>query len=163
MEDNPLLLLTFLSLFHIFGAIALGYAVRVLWKKLSGDDTIPAFTAIFLLVWGSMFGCIPFAFGMDPVLPAWFPMVQIGVWGTTFVISAFLGQTVMRWAKPLLNAQVMLMVMGGIFMLAGIGAGRAMWLEGDAFQAMIFVLIFGAIGTLIFALGLVGLLKSNRV
>ncbi len=163
MEDNPLLLLAFLSLFHVFGAIALGYAVRVLWKRLRGDDTVPAFTAIFLLVWGSMFGCIPFTFGMDPALPVWFPMAQISIWGTTFILSAFFGQTIMRWAKPLLNAQVILMVMGGIFMLAGIGAGRAMWLAGDDFQAMIFVLVFGAIGALIFALGLVGLLRSNRV
>lgn len=162
MEDNPLLLIAFLAMFHIIGAIALGYAARSLWKRLHGDDTVSTFAAVFLVVWGSMFGCMPLIFGTNPILPDWFLPTQLAIWGTAFILSAFYGRAIMRWAKPLSNVHVALMVLGGIFFIAGMGAARVAWIANDVVQAGIFLVVFGGIGLLVFGIGFAGLVRSNR-
>lgn len=158
--DNPLFTLAFLSLFHIIGAIAIGSALRSIWQAIRSEQAVGVFQQIFLVIWGSLFGCIPFGFGLDPELPAWFLFAQILIWAIPFFIALFFGRTAIEWAKPLMNIKVGLMIFGGIFMLSGILGGWATFKSGEVGAAVIISLIFGAVGAIIFLLGFLKLLKT---
>jgi len=163
MDDNPLWILGFLSLFHIIGGIALGNAVRNIWRAIrnQGENTSWG-GSIFFVVWGSMFGCMPFVFGLDPALPNWFLPAQLLIWGTPFILSAVFGRAILDWASPLFNVGTGLMAFGGIFMFAGLLAGYFTFSDGELFQAMLLGGIFGVIGLGIFILGLANLFKNTR-
>ncbi len=159
MEDNPIFLLAFLSVFHVAGAIALGVAIRGIWKTIQGEGG-GIVQSILFVIWGSMFGCMPFGFGLDPTLPIWMLPAQIFIWSTTFLITVFLGRRVLDWTKPLLNVHTGLIVFGGIFMLSGMFGGYAAFNQGEVKTALLMGGVFGVIGAGIFLMGIVGLLKQ---
>jgi len=162
MEENPLFLLAFVSLFHIIGAAAVGTAVRNIWLAVRGEGGA-IFSSIFFLIWGSLFGCGPLAFGLEPGQPAWLLPAQIAIWGTAFSIAALFGRSALEWVRPLLSIQTGLIVLGGIFMLAGVIAGSvALKSESGLLEALLMGAVFGMIGFGIFLLGLVQLLKKLR-
>ncbi len=162
MDENPLFTLGFLSLFHIIGGIALGSAIRGIWRNVRSRGEGAWMPSIFFVVWGSMFGCMPFAFGFDPTLPAWFLPAQLLIWGAPFILATFFGRAVLDWAGPLFNIGTGLIVFGGIFMIAGLLGGYMIFSDGELFQAMLLGGIFGVIGLSIFILGLANLFKNAR-
>lgn len=159
--DSPLFTLAFLSLFHIIGAIAVGSAIRHIWLLLRGDESGGLFQQFFFIVWGSLFGFIPFGFGTDPNLPGWFLGAQVAIWSTAFLLSLFIGRTAIDWAKPIMNVKVGLMLFGGLFMLGGILGGWGVFKGGDVGAAIAISLIFGGIGATIFLIGFLNLLKKS--
>jgi len=158
--DNPLFTLAFLSLFHIIGAIAIGSALRSIWQSIRNEEPAGIFQQVFLVIWGGLFGCIPFGFGLDPELPGWFLLAQILIWAIPFFVTLFFGRAAMDWAKPLMNIKVGLMIFGGIFMLSGILGGWATFKSGDVGAAIAISLIFGVVGAVIFLMGFINLLKK---
>ncbi len=158
--NNPFVMLAFLSLFHIIGAIAVGSALRNIWRVIRTGEPFGTFRFVFFVLWGSLFGCIPFGSGLDPELPSWFLGAQVLIWAIPFFAALLLGRAAIDWAKPLMNIKVGLMIFGGIFMLSGILGGWATFKNGEVGGAVIITLIFGAMGAVIFLMGFLKLLKK---
>jgi len=161
MLDTPLFLLGFLSIFHIIGGIALGTALRNIWKMLRRQGG--SASGLFFLVWGGMFACIPLAFGTADDVPVWIFPTQLAIVIVTVTVTAFWEGAIQEWAKPLLNVSVGMMVFGGIFMGAGLLFGSIFAKEAeDLFFGLMFVGIFGLVGLGIFLFGLFSLFKDFR-
>lgn len=159
MEDNPLVWLGFLSIFHIIGGIALGSSVRGIRQLIRGEGGSLS-NSLFFIVWGGMFGCMPLAFGFDPAIPFWVLAAQVLILAAAFIITAIFGRTALNWLKPVFNVFTGLMAFGGIFMAAGLLGAYATLKEGELATALILGLVFGIIGLGIFILGLAGLFKN---
>ncbi|RME43082.1 MAG: hypothetical protein D6796_13540 [Caldilineae bacterium] len=163
MEMTPWFELAFVSLFHIIGAGAVGNAVYRLWLAARGEEGGTVFVAIFFLIWGTLFGCGPLAIGFDPQRPVWFLPAQVTIWSVAFIVAAFFQRRLLAWARPLFSIQTGLIVLGGVFMLAGVIAGSvALKNEGALLTALLVGAVFGMIGFGIFLLGLVQLLRKFR-
>ncbi len=160
MGENPLFLLTFLSLFHFIGAAAVGNAVRGWWKMIRGEEQISVIQSVFFAVWGTMFGCIPFGFGADPTQPGWFLPAEISIWLVAFVFAGIFGKEMLAYFRPLGNIHVLLMGLGGIFLAGGLMGGWVAFTRGDVWLGLILGVVFLIIGGGMFALGLAGLLKD---
>ncbi len=160
MKENPFFLLAFLSLFHILGAGAVGNAVRGLWQTVRGEGQIGVLQVLFFAAWGSMFGCAPFAFGIDPTLPNWFLPAQITVWLLAFVFAGILGKETMAYFRPLGNIHVLLMLLGGLFLAGGLWGGWASFTTGNVWLALAVGVVFIIIGGGMLGLGLAGLFKD---
>ncbi|MFQ5576497.1 MAG: hypothetical protein ACE5G8_05855 [Anaerolineae bacterium] len=161
METNPLLLLGFLSLFHIIGAVAVGSAVRGIAGVVFGEGGGSVAGSLYFVVWGSLFGCMPLAFGLDPNVPRWILPAQLAIWSVSFLVAAVFGRRAVDWLKPLFTLNTGLIVFGGMFMLGGVFGGYAA-LQGEApvLTALAIGGVFGVIGLGIFLLGLVNLLRK---
>jgi hypothetical protein len=162
--DNPWLLFGFLSVFHVIGASVLANAVRDLWDNVRGKDP-QGCRAAFLIIWASMFGCLPFTFGISfagsqdgtPLVLAG----QVAVWTGTFLTILFAREAVKSFAAPFLHHETMLMLFGGAFIV--VGAAVAAFLREDGqMPALMTGLTFTLIGSGVFGYGLWKLLKSTR-
>ncbi len=160
MEDNPFFLLAFLSVFHAIGAAAVGNAVRSLWQMMRGEGQVGVLQSLFFVVWGAMFGCVPFGFGADPTLPSWFFPAQMSIWLLAFVFAGILGKEALAFLRPLGNIHVFLMGFGGIFLIGGLAGGWAAFTQGDVWLGLILGVVFLIIGGAMFGLGLAGLFKD---
>jgi hypothetical protein len=163
--DSPLVLLGFLSIFHVVGAVALANGLRAIWDWLRGKERRPG-NGPFFIVWGTMFGCIPFASGLGLVTDkekVGTPLLLLGgeviVWGTAFLITLFFGDDVVDWLRPFLHPHMYLVGFGGIFMLVGAAVGSFM-IRDDILFGLLFGGIFLLVGGVIFALGVWNLLKE---
>jgi hypothetical protein len=161
--DSPLALLGFLSIFHVIGAVALANGLRTMWNWLR-DKNRGLGNGLFFIVWGTMFGCMPFAFGLGLAVDeeVGTPLVLLGqaiVWGTVFLIALFFWDDVVDWLRPFLHPHMFLVGFGGIFMLVGAAVGSFM-IRADLLFALLFGGIFLLVGGVIFALGVWNLLKE---
>jgi hypothetical protein len=163
--NDPLASLAFLSLFHIIGAAAVARGLRVMWSGLRDKKPGAAFNSLYLFVWGALFGCMPFAFGLQLAAKAsGTPLVLFGeaaVWGSAFLITLLAGDRVAGWLRSFFNADVAFIAFGGLFMLVGVGvgllAGRSQPLSGLLIGGL-----FTLVGGVVFAIGLWNLLKETR-
>ena len=161
--DNPLVLLGFLSIFHVIGALALANGLRGVWNWLRNKERGLGNT-LFLIVWGAMFGCMPFAFGLglatDQETGTF--VVLLGeaiVWGITFLAALLFWNDMIDWLRPFLHPTTFLVGFGGIFMLVG-ATTAAFVLRDDLLFGLMFGGIFMLVGGIIFALGIWNLLKE---
>lgn len=160
MLDSPVFLLAFLSIFHAIGAAAIGNAVRGWWQMIRGQENISLIQSVFFVIWGGIFGCVPFGLGADPTLPNWFLPAELLVWVVAFVGIGIFGKTVLQYLKPLANIHVFLMAFGGIFLASGLLAGWSAFSQGEIWLGLILGVVFAIIGIGMFALGLSGLFKE---
>jgi hypothetical protein len=133
--SNPIVLLGFMSLFHIVGGAVLGSTLRTIvtdWPKFN-------FQRVFALVWASLFGCMPLVFGLDQ--PAWFLPTQVAVLGTTTAFTAL----ALNWLREMAaDKNIATTFLGGVFVVAGIGTGALLVGQG----AWLLALLFGGLFTL---------------
>ena len=163
--DSPLSLLGFLSIFHVIGAVALANGLRGVWHWHSSKERGLG-NALFFIVWGAMFGCMPLAFGLGMVTDQEMgtPLVLLGqaiVWGMTFLIALFFWDDVIDWLRPFLHPTTFLVGFGGIFMLVG-AVTASFVIRDDLLFGLTFGGIFLLVGGIIFALGIWNLLKEIR-
>lgn len=161
--DSPLALLGFLSVFHVIGAVALANGLRGIWNWLHEKERGFG-NAVFLVVWGAMFGCMPFAFGLglatdDERGTSMILLGQAIVWGVSFLAALLLWNDVVDWLQPFLDTNIFLVGFGGIFMLVGAAAGSFI-VRDDLPFGLLFGGIFFLVGGLIFALGVWNLFKE---
>lgn len=138
--------LAFLSIFHVIGGAALGLTVRG-WVDNPTRENLGG--RIFLLVWGGMFGCMPLTFGLqeEPRLL----IAQLAVLLTAFAVPYFWRDRLRELAS---EQYIVMLVFGGIFLLAGLIAGSFMIREGEWLVALLFGGIFSLVGGGIFFGGL---------
>lgn len=161
--DNPLVLLGFLSTFHVIGAVALANGLRGMWIWLRSKEQGPG-RAVFFVVWGAMFGCMPFAFGVGLATDkeAGTPLLLLGeavVWGVAFLAALLFWDEVVDWLRPFLHPNIFLVGFGGIFMLVGAVAASFV-IRDDLLFGLLFGGIFVFVGGIVFALGIWNLLKA---
>ncbi len=140
MIEGSLLVLAFLSLFHILGGAGLGVALR----PLRAGDRVN----VGLAIWGAMFGGIPLFMSIET---PWLLPIQL------FEIAAAALLTFLYWERVrelLGNTAVMLIIFGGIFFMAGSGAAGMLIKQRDFGTAALFGGLFGGLGLLILLLGL---------
>ena len=163
--DNLLVLLGFLSIFHVIGAAALANGLRGVWESVRADDR-RAWNAFFFVVWGAMFGCMPFAFGLGLASDreTGTSVVLLGetiVWGIAFLVALLFWDDVIHWLRPFLHPTTFLVGFGGIFMLVG-AVTASFVVRDDLLFGLTFGGIFMLVGGIIFALGIWNLLKEIR-
>jgi hypothetical protein len=161
--DNPLVLLAFLSIFHIIGSVALANGLRTIWDWWR-DKERGLGNGVYFVIWGAMFGCMPFAFGLSLAADneVGTPLVLLGqgiVWGTAFLIALLFWDDVVDWLRPFLHPNVFLVGFGGIFMLVG-AAVASFTIRDDILFGLLFGGIFMLIGGVFFAFGIWTLLKE---
>ena len=140
MIEGSLLVLAFLSLFHILGGAGLGAALRPL--RDGGKVNVG------LAVWGAMFGGIPLLMSIE--VP-WLLPLQL------FEIGAAGLLTLLYWERIqelLGNTAVLLILFGGVFFMAGSGAAGMLIKQRDYGTAALFGGLFGGLGLLVLLLGL---------
>jgi len=156
-------MLGFLSIFHVIGAVALANGFRATWQWLR-DKERGLGNGLFFVVWGAMFGCMPFAFGLGLAVDAEMgtPLVLLGeamIWGTVFLTTLLFWDDVVDWLRPFLHPHMFLVGFGGIFML--VGAAAAIFIvRDDIFFGLMFGGIFLLVGGVVFAIGVWNLLKE---
>ncbi|HEX7587676.1 MAG TPA: hypothetical protein VF478_05115 [Anaerolineae bacterium] len=142
--------LGFVSIFHILGGIALGYAVRGLRNGFDGRK-------IFFLVWGAGFGCIPLAVGAGIFSDAhaiYLFGIEILVLASAIVVTALIPDEILDTFR---SPELVPIEMGGLFILIGIVVGGAM-LKTDPLFTILFGGSFAGAGALLFIRGLRALL-----
>lgn len=150
--DNPLFLLGFFSIFHLIGGGAIGATLRR-WVQRGLQAGIV--NSLFMLVWGGMFGCMPLAFGLQPMaengLPLWLLPAQVTVLVTAIAVSYFFFEQI---RAKFFRTSFFLMGFGAIFAVAGLGAGSAVKHSGeDPLTGLMFSGLFFAVGAAIFYAG----------
>lgn len=162
--DNPWLLVGFLSIFHVIGASVLANALRELWGGIREKDPRGCRGA-FLMVWASIFGCIPFTFGIAYAgSEVGTPMVlvgQVAVWMGTFLTVLLARDAVRQLAEPFLHRETMLMLFGGGLIVGGVAVAAFLRGEGQLAGLMTGVTSV-VIGSGVFGYGLWKLFKSTE-
>jgi hypothetical protein len=163
--DDPLMMLGFLSIFHVIGAVALANGLRSVGRGLR-DKELKAASGFFFVLWGTMFGCMPFAFGLGLAADkeGGTPFVLLGealVWGSVFLMALLAWDEILDWLRPFLHPDIFLIAFGGIFMLVGMGAGGLI-VQDDPQSGVLSGGIFVLGGGLMFARGVRRLLKQIR-
>lgn len=155
MEDLPLgLVLSLLVPFHVAGGAALGIALRNLFQ--GGFKPSKIFQHGFFLVWGSMFGGIPLAFGLA-LGAGWVIALQLCIFVGTiaFVILRY------PWLRDLYSQPGMFVATFGLgFFVVGIAVGSLLT-DAEAPIGLLLALIFGVTGAVITGIGVWLLLRSR--
>ena len=121
--DSPLLVFGFLAIFHIIGALVMASAVRGLRERLREGEVVGC-QGSFLLIWATMFGGLPFLFGVqfarreDGTL--FFLLGQAMVWTATFVVALVAHQGILGILERFLTEEILLMLFGGAFLVTGV-------------------------------------------
>jgi len=163
--ENSLASLAFLSLFHIIGATAVARGLRAVWSGLRDGKPGAAFSSLYLFVWGVLFGCMPFTFGVQlATKESGTPLVLFGeaaVWGSVFLIALLAGDRIAGWLRSFLNADVVFIAFGGLFMLVGVGVGLLAG-QSKPLSGLLVGGLFTLVGGVFFVIGLWNLLKETR-
>jgi hypothetical protein len=140
MIESPLVALAFLSLFHVLGGAGLGIALR----PLRVGDRVN----VGLAIWGAMFGGIPLIMSVETpwLLPAQFFLLAVAA-----LLAFFYWD---RIRELLGNANVLLILFGGVFFMAGSGAAGMLIEQRDFGMAALFGCLFGGLGLVVLLLGL---------
>ena len=145
MKDS-ITILAFLSIFHLLGGAAIGFSVRGI---LRGK---PSLVSLFMIVWGAMFGCMPFAIGASLFIaleaPHWIA-AEAGVLLVALIASALIPDTLLETLK---SPAVSAIAFGGLFMLVGLGVG-AVTMMHEPLLALLFGGSFTGAGALVFFTG----------
>lgn len=140
--DSPIIILAFLSLFHVLGGGAIGMAFRDI--RLGNKGCRDSF---FFIVWGSMFGGIPLFFGISA--PTLFP-IQVLILLVSFFATFFFWDQI----KDILGkTAIMTMIVGGVFFVVGCAAVGFLVKTGDLIMAILFGLVFGGLGGVLVYIG----------
>jgi hypothetical protein len=162
--ENPLVMLGFLSTFHVIGAAALAYGLRGVWSGLR-DKGRGVGSAFFFILWGTGFGCLPFAIGLGLATEdGGTPLVLLGqalIWGSAFLAALLAWDAILDWLRFFLHPDMFFIAFGGIFMLVGAIVG-SLTLQDDPQFGLLFSGIFMLVGGIIFAIGVWRLLKEIR-
>lgn len=143
--------IAFFSLFHVIGGAALGITLRG-WVNNPTRENL--FGRFFFLIWGGMFGCIPLAIGIENGTMA----VQIVILLIAIVVP-FIWLDHLR--EMVSDKNVVMVGFGGIFLIAGLVAGGAMFREREWLFAALFGGIFSLVGGSIFVSGLLNLMRGT--
>jgi hypothetical protein len=162
--DNPWVIFLFLSVFHVIGAAVLADTLRKLQRSLREREPMGC-RLIFLMVWASMFGCIPFGVGAGlagtagraPLLLT----AQVLVWTSTFLVSLLAPQALRQTLQPFLHEETLLMLFGGGFLVGGLAVASLVTRE-EGPEGILWGGFFALVGALIFGYGLRKLLRSTR-
>jgi hypothetical protein len=147
-------LLAFLLPFHVGGGVAIGVALRRIFQD--GFALSKVFRQGFLLVWGSMFGGIPLAFGISEGV-GWLVVPQLVAFlGTIALVTIF-----HPWLRELYSQPGMFVgTFGLVFLVIGIGVGFTFAGDGDS-VGLLLALVFGGIGAIVTAVGIWLLLRRR--
>lgn len=161
MDTTSIVLLSFLAVFHILGAASLGYAVRGFWRAIH-DETERVFGYVFLSLFGVLFGCFPLAYGLRATTPVWVLFSQVGLVVLIFVLATFFWEAILRLGRLIFHLNTGLMVLGIIFISAGIYGGITVRNDGgDLGQTLLLGGIFGLIGLGILFLGIINFFRQH--
>jgi hypothetical protein len=144
--NGPIGTLAFISIFHVLGGGALGLTLRSLRKGIN-------FTKIFLLVWGTMFGCMPLAIGVQNFAQAnmtYLFVAEILVLIGAIGVTAFIPDWILDTFK---SPEVMTIGAGGLFFFIGVAVGGAT-IKTDPIFALLFGGVFAGAGALLLYRGL---------
>ena len=160
MEDiSTILILSFLAVFHIAGGVALGSAISGFWRAINGEEG-SVYGHVFFLLFGILFGCFPLAYGLQATVPLWVLISQVSLLTVTGVITALCGPAVLKAIRRLAHINTALLVLGILFMAAGIFAGYTLLNSGNPLgQSIIVGGVFGLIG---FGISLIALINMFR-
>jgi hypothetical protein len=162
--DSPALFFGFLSVFHIIGAAVLASALRGFWDGLREGRTRGCQT-VFLTVWAVMFGGLPFLFGVQFARSeegtALFVWGETFVWTAAFLVTLLAQQPLRRALEAFLSQDILLMLFGGGFLLAGVSV-MSFLTPVDRRAGLLTGGIFAVLGAGIFGFSLWRLLKSTR-
>ena len=162
--DDPLVTLGFLSIFHVVGAVVLAIGLRTVWKGLhnKGQGIV---SALYLVLWGALFGCMPFAFGVElATKESGTPLVLFGeaaIWGSVFLTALLAWDAIMDWLRPFLDTDMFLVAFGGLFMIVGTGAASFI-VRDDLRTGLLIGGLFTLVGGVFFAIGARNALKGMR-
>jgi len=162
--DSPLVMLGFLSIFHVIGAVVLANGLRGVWSGLR-DKGRGVWSALFSVVWGAMFGCMPFGLGLELATEeGGTPLVLLGealIWGSVFLVALLAWAAALDWRRPLLHRDMWRRLVGGSFMVVGTWVGSLMAKDGQMFGLLLGG-IFALVGGVIFAVGVWSYIKTKR-
>lgn len=160
MEDiSTILILSFLAVFHIAGGIALGSAIRGFWRAINGEKS-PVYGHVFFLLFGILFGCFPLAYGLQATVPLWVLISQVSLLALTCAITALCGAAALKAIRRLAHINTALLILGILFMAAGIYVGYSLLNSGNPLgQSIIVGGVFGLIG---FGISLIAFINMFR-
>ncbi len=158
------MILGFLSVFHVIGAVMLANGLRRVWSGLRGKRRW-VWNAFFSAVWGAMFGCLPFGLGLELATEeGGTSLVLLGealIWGSVFLVALLAWDAVLDWLRPFLHKDMWLMVLGGSFMVAGTWVGSSMARDGQVLGLLLGG-IFALVGGVILAIAVWNYLQAMR-
>ena len=162
--DSPLLVFGFLAVFHIIGAVVLAHGVRGLHERLR-EGEVGGCREFFLLIWATMFGGIPFLFGVQfargedgTIL---FLVGQALVWAVSFVTALTAQRAIRRALEPFLREEVLVMLFGGAFLVTGVTL-MSLLTRADRLAGLLAGGILALVGAAVLGFGVWRLLKSTR-
>ena len=142
----------------------LANTVRELWWTLR-EGEVPGCRSGFLVVWATMFGCLPFGFGVSFAnAETGTPFLLLGevlVWAGTFLVMLLAKDRIRQMVAPFLQQEMLLMLFGGVFIAAGAGVASAL-IKEDLLGALLGGAIPTLLGGAVFGYGLWRLLRSTR-
>jgi len=136
----------FLSLFHLLGGGGLGVALRPLRTRPAGSRGCGV--NVGLAIWGLMFGGIPLLMALEA---PWLLPVQLCEMLVAFFITFFFWD---RIRELLSHDNVLLVLIGGVFFMAGSGVASILLKDGDFLLSAVIGLLFGGLGLALVLLGL---------
>ncbi len=153
MLNDQVVVLGFLSVFHLIGGVAIGSVVRG-WLRRGFS-----LRGLFLLIWGGMFGVMPlligagmFTLGGKPYLV----VLQIAVLALAILVTALTPD----WFLESFDSQALGSVaFGGLFMLVGAIVFVAL-VQSEPLVALFFIAVFGGSGALVLVSGVKSALKG---
>jgi len=162
--DNPWVLLLFLSIFHVIGAAVLANALRELWHDLH-EGGLKGCRVSFLMVWATMFGCLPFGVGIGLASAEdGTPLLLLGevlVWTSVFLAALLASGPIKRFLESFLHQEMLLMLFGGVFLVVGVSVASLVARE-EGLSAVLAGGISTLVGGAVFGYGLWRLLRSTR-
>jgi len=161
MDPTSIVLLSFLAVFHILGAVSLGYAIRGFWRAIS-DQTEGVFGYIFLSLFGILFGCFPLAYGLQVTTPLWILISQVIIIILALIIATFFWPAILKMLRIIFHFNTGLMVVGIVFIAAGIFGAMVVRTDGgDLGQIVLLGGIFSLIGLGILFLGIINFFRHH--
>lgn len=142
--DSPLIVLAFLSIFHVVGGGGLGVALRGFRQ---GEGSVP------LVIWALLFSGIPLLMGLG--IP-WIWLIQLSEMLIACVVTFFFWD---RICAVMGKSSVLLVLCGGIVFVVGSAVAGLLLKQGDYVPALAFGLLFVVVGLLFVYFGLRTLFK----
>ena len=162
--DSSLLVFGFLAVFHIIGAVVMAHAVRALHERLSEGEVVGC-RGFFLLIWATMFGGLPFLFGVQFARgedgTIFFLLGQALVWTVSFVTALTAQRAIRRALEPFLREEVLVMLFGGAFLVTGVTL-MSLLTRADRSAGLLAGGILALVGAAVLGFGVWRLLKSTR-
>ena len=146
-----IVLLAFLSLFHIVGGLVFGTTLRGLGRRITGRS-------IFLLVWSLFFGGVPLLMFLQSDWPWWVHATRALVLFGSVALGFFLKDSLHGLLQ---QGHIVTMILGGVFMTAGAGLVASGIVAEDFPLGLLMGTIFFLVGLGIFVIGFRGWKKED--